>query len=419
MGRPSKGFRLKRQPGTDVLAVVWTQPDPKGGVKGREVQRSTGERDPVRAAKTGARIYAAAIRGGEAERSPTPRRPHDDLERLCEQWLTIRADLDVQTKATYALYFETHLGPYFGTLAGVSSDSVKAYSAKRLASVSASTVRHELSALRMLIRWAYPNENADTIVPSLPRSTRGVSYETSSGLRRRGKPTELTEQETTLIISALPEWSRAARVHRDDNGEQWIRGAWRYPIRARFIVKYETGLREGLLDQLSVPEHWSPDRSGKLRITDELDKMRYERTVPLTPAAQTALESVTNSGSFAGVVFGQHDYRCSVRAAARSAGIAGHRVKTLAPNDLRHARATHLGASPQATMAGLMHMFGWTQPSTAAKYMHPTEGAARKMLVSVSSVVAPTVTPSMIPSTAQENAIPASGESDDEPKGFG
>lgn len=405
MGRPSKGFRIKPQSGSSVLAVAWTDPPKPGEKRGRPRQQTTGERDPVRAAKVGASIYSAAIRGLEPQRRKASRRPGDSLERLAEQWLIARKDLDPETRATYALYFETHLAPYFGTLASVHENSVREYSTQRLQCVSASTVRHELSCLRMLIRWACPNENADLLVPSLGKHVRGTSYETSSGKRRRGKPQELTEQEVLSIILALPEWSRTPKGRPKSE---------RFPIRARFVVKYETGLREGLLDQLSVPEHWDPSNPSELRITRELDKMRYERVVPLTPRAIQALKSGVLG---VGLVFGAHDYRAAVRAAALASGISPSRAKLLAPNDLRHARATHLGAKPEANLAGMMHMFGWTQPSTAARYMHPEKSAHEKMLAST----APNLPASSAPSWA-EGPIEDDDESefpDDGPFGFG
>lgn len=380
MGRPSKGWRLKPQPGTRVLAVAWTDPPAPGETKGKPRQQSTGERDPRRAAKVAAKIYSAAIRGGPTESHSARRRSNDDLGLKAEQWLAARKDLDEQTVATYALYFETHLAPYFARLADVSPESVRSYSAQRLSKVSASTVRHELSALRMLVRWALPNEDADQIVPTLAKGTRGTSHEASTGQRRRGQPTELSEAETLAIISKLPEWSRTPR-----NGKT----SDRYPIRARFVFKYETGLRESLIDNLSVPEHWDPAKPEELRIEPKIDKMRYGRTVPLTPAAQTALSSTLVRK---GLLFGSHDYRNAITKAARAAGLPEHRVKTLAPNDLRHARATHIGAKPEATLNAMMFMFGWTQPSTAARYMHPTGEAMKAMISSAQTVSGPEAT---------------------------
>lgn len=411
MGRPPKGWRIKPQPGTDILAVAWTQPG-VDGARGREIQRSTGERDPTRAAKVGARKYAAAIRGEQLERTRTERISTEDLAAKGGEWLASRKDLDEETVKTYALYFDTHLGPYFKTVSGVFPDSVRAYSKKRLQTVGASTVRHELSTLRMMFRWLLPDpDEADRLVPHLSKDTRGTSYEKSTGKRRRGKPTDLDEAETLAVIAKLPEWSRRSR----EDGS-------RYPIRARFIVKYETGLREALIDQIRAPENWDPMKPGELRITPELDKMRYARPVPLTRAAQEALAAVWRSQGD-GVLFGSHDYRCIVRAAARAASIPEHRVKTLAPNDLRHARATHVGASPHATLNAMMQMFGWTQPATASRYMHPSFREAERMVHAISATTPTLAAPSSPPatSTTQSSANADGGlDSDgDPPLGFG
>jgi integrase len=438
MGRVATGFRIIPQPGTDVLAVAWTQPDPKGGNKGRQIQRTTGERDWTKAAARGAQIYAAAIRGEKLPKQRTQRLSADDLYTLGIEWLNEhRKDLDEYTRATYELYFETHLGPFFKTLENVSPESVKAYGVQRLAQVSAGTLRHELSTLRMMLRWALDDEQAEALVPKLPKSTRGTSYEQSNGKRRRGKPTDLTEAETRAIIEKLPEWSRLPRQKKPmpSAGSGPSRGGAttlqnrrdqfttsRFPIRTRFVVKYETGLREALLDQISIPEHWDPSKPSELRITHELDKMRYVRTVPLTPVAQAALLEATSQGTRAGVVFGAHDYRAAVRAAALSAGLPLHRVRVLAPNDLRHARATAIGAHPAATMTGMMHMFGWTQPATAARYMHPSKAAAETMLgalpVSPASSKWSGTEP---PVSGSTSSLPAAQgpHDDDTPQGFG
>lgn len=428
MGRPREGFRIRPQRGTDKLAVEWTEGVP-GSTRGRKRQRSTGESDACRASEVGARIYAAAMRGELAPTIRASRLASDDLASKGGQWLATRADLDPDTRKAYANALRKHLVPRFTTLEDVCADSVQSYSAGRLMVVLPQTVRHELSVLRQLVAWSLgggdrAEQEARRRVPGVSKRVRGVNYERSSGLRRRGKPTELTEAEILAIIAALPEWSRLPRQLPKLPSGATRDG--RFPIRARFVFKYETGLRESLLDQLRTPEHWDPANPSELRITPELDKIRFARVVTLTPVAQAALSSVVHSiGSrssetgkrVSDLIFGAHDYRSSIRSAARRCGLSSHRVATLAPNDLRHARATHLGSHPAATMAGMMHMFGWRQPQTAARYMHPTQGAQAAMLAATSGTKKTTAhdtASSAAPSATPQ--LPHNGAHDEQPQ---
>ncbi len=52
-----------------------------------------------------------------------------------------------------------------------------------------------------------------------------------------------------MLIAALPVWSNP-------------RNAPRFPVRARFIVAYETSLRPSTLSALSVPEHYTAGASA-------------------------------------------------------------------------------------------------------------------------------------------------------------
>lgn len=83
---------------------------------------------------------------------------------------------------------------------------------------------------------------------------------------------------------------------------------------------------------LSVPEHWRPGRKG-LTITDEIDKARFGRTLPLT---ERALEALARSAPKAGPIFGEHNRRKPLEAARKRLGLG-----PVSAYDFRHARATH------------------------------------------------------------------------------
>ncbi len=104
-----------------------------------------------------------------------------------------------------------------------------------------------------------------------------------------------------------------------------------------------------------------------LTITDEIDKNRFGRELPLSDEARKAPDSVCPA---AGVIFGKHDYRTPLRAAAKAAGIEAHRADRATPYDFRHSRLTHLG-QVSSNLSGIMSLAGHRQPSTTAKYMRP------------------------------------------------
>jgi hypothetical protein len=57
-----------------------------------------------------------------------------------------------------------------------------------------------------------------------------------------------------------------------------------FPIRARFVLMLETGLRPKTLDQLRVPEHYAKGASV-LRVTADIDKNEFARDLSLTDTA--------------------------------------------------------------------------------------------------------------------------------------
>ncbi|HKY38886.1 MAG TPA: site-specific integrase [Polyangiaceae bacterium] len=143
-----------------------------------------------------------------------------------------------------------------------------------------------------------------------------------------------------------------------------------FPIRARFVVGYETGLRPSTLDKISVPEH---DTRGSrvLRITPEIDKARWARDVPLTEKARKALDSVCPD---AGPIFGWHDYRPHIKAAAAKV-LKGEAAKRFAGSHLRSAMTTH-ELEQGKNIVGIQYRVGHKLLSTTARYVKPSFRAA-------------------------------------------
>jgi integrase len=172
-----------------------------------------------------------------------------------------------------------------------------------------------------------------------------------------------TAGEMESIISKLPDYATSKR-----SGE-------RFPVRARFRVAWESSLRPATLAKLSVPENYRPGAAA-LTITDETDKSRYGRELPLSVNARKAFDSVCPA---AGIIFGRHDFRTLLRPAARAAGIDAYRAGRISDYDFRHSRLTHLG-QVTSNLSGVMYLAGHKQPATTARYMRPQKAAAEDVL---------------------------------------
>lgn len=112
-----------------------------------------------------------------------------------------------------------------------------------------------------------------------------------------------------------------------------------------------------------------------LIITDEIDKIRFGRELPLTDGARAALDSVCPE---AGIIFGKHDYRDQLEKAAAVA-LTPEKAKTFAGYDLRHARATQWAES--GNLVGVAYLLGHKQITTTNKYARPNRAAAERVLL--------------------------------------
>jgi integrase len=278
---------------------------------------------------------------------------------LMARWLDeIRNELDATTLGLYELHCRTHLAPHFETLDAITPASIVTYGRIRLGKVKRATLKKERSTLRRFLTWCEEQGYVDQApqLPTLPARAIGTPHPQ----RRRGRATEITVEETRALIDALPMWSSP-------------RNAALFPVKPRFVVAYETSLRPSTLDALSVPEHYTRGASA-LTITDEIDKARFGREVPLSAEARAALDAVIPK---AGLIFGKHDYRPQLKKAAEKA-LPPHRAATFAAYDLRHGRLTQLAET--GNLPGLAHLAGHRRVSTTALYVRSTRRAAESVL---------------------------------------
>ena len=358
MARKRQGYTVRSRTPGGVKYVRFTS-------GGRTVERSTGTADGEGAAREARRIYADAI----AREKPVPRKRLRagavELEEVIAAWLVSLTN--------------THFMPFFDALHNLTTVQADLYMRERLGKVLASTVRKETTALRSLCAWAFEAgfvpERPE--VPSVPKRAVGKPHDK----RRRVAAVELSPEETRALVAALPAWSTSKRVAR-------------FPIRARFLVAYETGLRPELLNALLTPMHY---RKGQetIRVTPELDKGRWARDVPLSKPARAALDQaldgltldarrrkeIARGGHYSGPIFGNHDYRPHLKEAADQA-LPKDRAERFNGAHLRSARATHM-LEAGANIPGTMFLFGWRQVSTAAKYVRPSARAAREALAEI------------------------------------
>ncbi len=346
MARRAEGWRLLLDERYGTYRVRFTH-------RGRRVHVATGETDQGAAQAAAARIYAEHV-SGRRQSVDVRSHPFEDLASL---WLeSIEPELDPLTYRQYEMYCSTHLGPFFRHTDQLTDASCADYSSARLRKVTRSTVSREVAVLRRICAFGVERGllDAEPRIRALGKrvlGTRAVERE------HRAAPPEDVER----FIAALPVLSsRSARGKK----------AQPFPVRARWVVAWETGLRPATLDELRAPDDYSRG-AGELVIRDEADKARYGRTLPLTERAQTVLDEVCPE---LGLLFGRHDYRRFFDEAEKATGIH------LTPYDLRHSRLT-LWASTSTDLTAIGYLAGHRHATTTARYVHQARRGAEQVLL--------------------------------------
>lgn len=362
MGRAKKGATVRRHPGRGPTYYArFTGPG------GQRIEVSTGERDREKALEVASRLFADALAQKPVAAPKRAPRGTGPLFELTRDWLlAVDGAYTPRTIEGWSSYAMTHWHPFFkGRLERMLvPGAVAAYMRARLKSVLAKTVAKELSALRNFFGWLVESGQLAEVpdVPEVPKRALGVR----SGTQRE-KPVVLSPEQVAAFLAELPETM-------PKNG---------YPLRARLEFMYETSLRPATLDKIAFPRHWAPG-SKHLAITRDVDKARYDRTVPLTARAIELLElqvgTLRATARAAGrdlpegLIWGKVVGRKWIVRAAKKAGVPG-----AAQYDLRHGRVTH-ALEAGADIIGVGYLAGHRQATTTSRYAHGTLRAAEAVV---------------------------------------
>jgi integrase len=360
LARAPEGWKLRKPKGRKTYSAYWT-------VNGARDEKSTGTGDFREAQKAAERLYADAVQRAPAQKLRVVKRGDaPPLDELIATWLAGDSTLDADTVSTWTTYGR-HWCAHWGTLADLTDATALEYRNKRLTIVQGTTVRKECGALRRFARWCEARGYLprQVIIPGVPSKAIGTAYakKTIKGetYRRRKSADDLSPAQVKALIAVLPEMSASKKVTP-------------FPIRARFVVQYETSLRPSTVSALSVPEHYSKGQDF-LNITADIDKSRWARQVPLSDDARAALDAVCPAE---GLIFGDHDYREHVAKAAASA-LPKEVADRFCGAHLRSARLTHsLEVSPN--LAGVGYLAGQRSVHTTALYARQSARAARAVL---------------------------------------
>lgn len=281
--------------------------------------------------------------------------PAADLKQVAALYLAQKAggEITERTAALYKLHLKKQFLPRWKKLSDVTAGALATWQAERLKSVRYQTVKKELSTLRQVLRFAEDQGWISSLpkFPRAPKKATGTAHKNAPSGYTHG----FTVEHAAALIAELPQLSRPDRAE----GIRW-------PLRAFFAFQDATGQRPGLIEGLRYGVHWRRgDRT--LRITADIDKNRWERTIPLSDAAVAALESVEPQAD--GRMFRHLDFRASLRAAAKRAGLPEHIAEKVHAYDLRHARTTEW-VERSGQIAGVGFLVGHKQATTTNRYTH-------------------------------------------------
>jgi integrase len=288
---------------------------------GGRQHRSTHARDLAGVQVEAARIYAETVSG---RRLQSRTEPLKELDVLFAEWLSqIESEIAPETWKTYQGYFTNHFLPFFESAERITASSTEDYSRMRLRKVTRSTVAKELSAFRNFLSWPERRKEIDEapLVRNPPRRSTGTAFD---GGKRDKVRVSLTSEQAEAIIDLLPERTPVAG----------------HPIKALFTVIWDTSLRIGTMWRLEVPKHYKHG-DDVLRISQDIDKSRYARSVPLTPRARRVLDAICPEEGF---IFRPFEYRRILVQAARKVLGTEHEARDLSAHDFRHAALTHMAA---------------------------------------------------------------------------
>lgn len=343
MGRPSEGWKVRWKRGFAYVHFSW---------RSHPYRLALRTRDRREAQEAAAREYAQVISGERRSVKRQVGKLHD-LAELLDLWLeSKRNTIDVDFFPTLEGYARRFVD-FFVSLGEIDKASASTYGLARLGQALRTTVLRELSYLRQFLAWCVLHEALSSApeVPPLPPRAKG----TRTG-KQRARPVFVSPEQAAEILALLPEESKTI------NGRKW-------PIRARFALTWETMLRPETISRLRVPENWRPG-SKQLDLDDEDDKIRWGRSIDLSPEAVRLLTSVAPAS---GVIFGHHVFYKVLKRAASA--VLGPRLgRMFAPYDFRHGGAKDT-LDAGAPIRGLSYNLGHKRVSTTDKYTAPDREA--------------------------------------------
>jgi hypothetical protein len=225
----------------------------------RRYHVSTGERDLGAAQKAAAQIYRDVTSGqwapGQRQVAAPATTPFDEV---AARWLAhIRPTIDEKTFRLYRdTYVGSHFASFFKTIEQLTTVGAQDYISARLRKVTRQTLKHELSPLRHLAKWAHERGYL-THLPQIETPGRRV-LGTPVANARKSVPLIFTADEIAAIVERLPEFWSAPRAQKP------------YPVHARYIVAWETALRPQTVAKLEAPGDYHRG-TAVLVIRDDID----------------------------------------------------------------------------------------------------------------------------------------------------
>lgn len=294
--------------------------------------------------------------------------PNASMELIARAFLAERTGglITEDWAKTQKLHLEKHILPNFKRLSDVNKGTLSTWQANRLKVVRWETVKKERSTLLQLLTFA---EEKGLIgeVPRFPKKP-AKSLGTRHPQGRLGPTKNLTAEMVERLILQLPEFSRL-----DKHGVRW-------PLRNYIAVMYETSLRPTFWERFRVGKHWSPG-DKEIQISDDADKNRWARPVPLTKTAMAILEATPVQED--GRMFSARDFRVSLRKAAVKLKLPKEVQERLTMYDMRHQAITTF-ANSSGGVLGAAYLAGHKQITTTNKYSHANQEHAARTIAALS-----------------------------------
>lgn len=307
--------------------------------------------------------YSKIVLGRAPTRESTRDLTNAKLEDVFSEYVDVTdGSLDDETRKTLRIYARKFVAHFGESLGNVNEQTIAEYGRKRLREVLRTTVLKERSALRTFLSWCKDERKLIAEVPhfvDLPKKATGVRVG-----KQRAKPVEITAAEACDIIAGLPELSKSI------DGRKW-------PVRLRYLVAWETGLRPETLARLSAPQNYVRGSSEIVMDNDD-DKARYGRAVPLSVLARAALDKVAPDS---GLIFGKHNFAKALKRSALRV-LGAEKAKRFAQYDFRHGRATQL-AEETGNLPGVAYLLGHRRLTTTDKYLRGSRRAAENVLAAI------------------------------------